>query len=270
MRGIILIVIIYICILSGCAKKSDNTYMGIEEKDVTETYVQRQTKEKTTDSEYSIDKQMVKFFIDDSHFYDSRDGVDFAGFNEKNENYHVKILNAYTSDNLEDFGEYFCSDSVKGEIEEMKRFCVERMGYEEEDLTYMCVKVEITNNSSENVVLPMGNSFKYRSRINDIRGQEFGLANMRVEYDAPYSEFWYDSTKKESGAKSGYYLLLQAGETETTNIVYISSKKSLKNDLYLCLHEDDGEYNEKYKCEFPPTSKTTKFLKINLQDNNID
>lgn len=270
MRVIAFLVIIYILFLSGCVKESDNIYKGIEEKDATETYVVRQTEEETTDSDYSIDKNLVRYFIDDSHFYDNEDGVDFAGFDETEEKYHVKILNAYISDNPEVFGEYFSSDDIKGRIEEAKRYCIESRGYEEEDLTYMCVQMEITNNSTGNAVLPMGNTFKWVSRIDDIRGQEFELADMRVETSRPFGEFWYDSTKKENEGKQYYYLSLSAGETETTNCVYIFSKKLLGNDLYLELHFDKGEYNTKYNCTFPPTAKTTKYLKINLKENNIN
>ena len=119
MRVISLLMIIYMFFLSGCAKKNDNIYMGIEEKDITETYVISQAEEETTDNDYSIDKNLVEYFIDDSHFYDNEDGIDFAGFNEKEEKYHVKILNVYISDNLEDFGEYFSSDNIKGSIEDI-------------------------------------------------------------------------------------------------------------------------------------------------------
>lgn len=270
MRVIALLVIIYMFFLSGCVKKSDNLYMGIEEKDITEAYVIRQTEEETTDSDYSIDKNLVEYFIDDSHFYDNEDGIDFAGFDQKEEKYHVKILNAYISDNPKDFGEYFSSDSVKGRIEEAKRYCIESKGYEEADLTYMCIQMEITNNSTGNVVLPMSKSFRWASRINDIRGQEFELADMRVESAMPFGELWYDSTKKENEGKQYYFCSLSAGETETTNCVYIFSKKLLGKDLYLELHWDEGEYNTKYNCKFPPTAKTTKYLKINLNENNIN
>ena len=184
MRVIALLMTVYLIFLSGCAKKSDNIYMGIEEKDNTETYTIRQTEEETTDNSNSIDKNLVKYFIDDSHFYDNEEGIDFAGFDETNEKYHVKILDAYTSDKPEDFGEYFSGDIVKGRLEEMKNFCMD-IGYEEADLTYLCVKIEITNNSAGNAVLPIGNAFEYVSRINDKRGQKFGLADMRIELTSP-------------------------------------------------------------------------------------
>lgn len=270
MRVIAFLVIIYIFFLSGCVKESDNIYKGIEEKDITETYVVRQTEEETTDSDYSIDKNLVRYFIDDSHFYDNEDGVDFAGFDETEEKYHVKILNAYISDNLEEFGEYYSNDHVKDSIADSVRWCIESRGYDEEDLTYMCVQVEITNKSAGNAVLYMNHSFRYVSRINDMRGQEFGLTDMRVELVSPSTELLYDSTKKENEGKQYYYLSLSAGETETTNCVYIFSKKLLGNDLYLELHFDKGEYNTKYNCTFPPTAKTTKYLKINLKENNIN
>ena len=133
---------------------------------------------------------------------------------------------------------------------------------------YMCVQIEITNKSNGQITVPMSHSFRWRSRIKDIRGQEFGLADMRVEYEMPYSELWYDSTKKENEGKQYYSLSLSAGETETTNCVYFLNKKSLENDLYLMLHMDEGEYNNKYHCKFPPNAKTTKFLKINLKETN--
>lgn len=270
MRVIALLMIIYMFFLSGCVKKSDNTYMGIEEKNITETYVTRQTEEETKDNDYSIDKNLVRYFIDDSHFYDNEDGIDFAGFGEKEEKYHAKILNAHISDNPEDFGEYFSSDNIKGRLEDAKRYCIESRGYEESELAYMCVQMEITNNSTGNVVLNIGNAFKLVSRINDTRGQEFELADMRVEYAMPFGEFWYDSTKKENEENKYYYFSLSAGETETMNCVYIFSKKILGKDLYLELHWDNGEYNTKYNCTFPPTAKTTKYLKINLKENNMD
>ena len=76
----------------------------------------------------------------------------------------------------------------------------------------------------------MYESFVWCSRINDIRGQEFELPDMRVDTTRPCTELWYDSTKKEN----------------------------------------EGEYNTKYNCKFPPTAKTTKYLKINLNENNIN
>lgn len=271
MRVIALIMIIYMCcFLSGCVKESDNIYIGIEEKDATETYEVCQTEEETTDSDYSIDKNLVRYFIDDSHFYDNEDGVDFAGFDETEEKYHIKILNAYISDNLGDFGEYYSNDHVKDRIADSVRWCIESRGYDEEDLTYMCVQVEITNKSAGNAVFPMSKSFRYVSRISDMRGQEFELPDMRVEHVSPSTELSYDSTKKENEGKQYYYLSLSAGETETTNCVYIFSKKLLGMDLYLELHLDEGEYNTKYNCTFPPTAKTTKYLKINLKENNIN
>ncbi len=263
----VLLITVYMFFLSGCAKESDNIYMGIEEKDITETYTIRQTEEETTDSGNSIDKNLVKYFVDDSHFYDNEEGIDFAGFDETNEKYHVKILDAYTSDNLEDFGEYFSRDNVKRRLDEMKNFCMD-IGYEEEDLTYLCVKIEITNNSTANAVLPMSKSFRWVSRINDERGQKFGLSDKRVESTNPSTEFSYDSTKKENEGKQYYFLSLPAGETETTNCVYIFSKKLLNDDLYFELHWDKEEYNNKYHCTFPPTAETTKFLKINLRESS--
>ncbi len=267
---VIALLIVYMFFLSGCAKKSDNIYMGIEEKDITETYTICQTEEKTTDNDYSIDKTLVRYFVDDSHFYDNEEGIDFAGFDETNEKYHVKILDAYISDNLDDFGEYFSSDNVKRSIEGSKNFCIERLGYEEADLTYLCVKIEITNNSTANAVLPMSKSFRWVSRINDERGQKFGLSDKRVESTNPSTEFSYDSTKKENEGKQYYFLSLPAGETETTNCVYIFSKKLLNDDLYFELHWDKEEYNNKYHCTFPPTAETTKFLKINLRESSVE
>ncbi len=183
--------------------------------------------------------------------------------------YHVKILDAYTSDNPEDFGEYFSRDNIKGRLEEMKNSCIDT-GYEESDLTYLCVKIEITNNSAANAVLSMFDSFRWISRINDERGQEFGLANMRIELTRPHTELRYDSEKKENEGKQYYFLSLPAGETETTNCVYIFSKKLLNDDLYFELHWDKEEYNNKYHCTFPPTAETTKFLKINLRENSVE
>ena len=269
MRVIALLMTVYLIFLSGCAKKSDNLYMGIEEKDITETYIIRQTEEETTDNDYSIDKNLVKYFVDDSHFYDNEDGLDFAGFNETNEKYHVKILDAYTSDNPEDFGEYFSSDKVKGILESRKNFCID-MGWEETDITYLCVKIEITNNSTENAVLPMSQSFKWVSRINDARGQEFGLADKRVESKNPSTELLYDSAKKKNEGKQYYFLSLSPGETETTNCVQTFNKKLLNDDLYFELHWDKEEYNNKYHCTFPPTAETTKFLKINLRESCVE
>ena len=246
MRVIALLMTVYLIFLSGCAKKSDNLYMGIEEKDITETYIIRQTEEETTDNDYSIDKNLVKYFVDDSHFYDNEDGLDFAGFNETNEKYHVKILDAYTSDNPEDFGEYFSSDKVKGILESRKNFCIDM------------------------AVLPMSQSFKWVSRINDARGQEFGLADKRVESKNPSTELLYDSAKKKNEGKQYYFLSLSPGETETTNCVQTFNKKLLNDDLYFELHWDKEEYNNKYHCTFPPTAETTKFLKINLRESCVE
>ena len=271
MRAIVCIFILSILILSGCARKSDNVYQDVGEIATTREIkeIPQQKTEKATENNDTIDKENIKFYIDDSHFYDNEEGIDFAGFDETNEKYHVKILDAYTSDNLEDFGEYFSSDKVKGILESRKNFCID-MGWEETDITYLCVKIEITNNSTENAVLPMSQSFKWVSRINDERGQEFGLVDMRVESTSPSTELRYDSAKKENEGKQYYFLSLPAGETETTNCVYIFSKKLLNDDLYFELHWDKEEYNNKYHCTFPPTAETTKFLKINLRESCVE
>ena len=82
MKTIALILVLCLTILSGCVKKSDNTYNGVEEKETTEKYIVNQVPEETTDNEAdsdSIDKELIEYFIDDSHFYDSDEGVDFAG-----------------------------------------------------------------------------------------------------------------------------------------------------------------------------------------------
>ena len=103
MKPIALILILCLTVLSGCVKKSDNTYNGVEEKETTEKYIVNQVPEETTDNVLdsdSIDKELVDSFIDDSHFYDSEEGVDFAGFDEEHENYHIKILDAYIYDDL--------------------------------------------------------------------------------------------------------------------------------------------------------------------------
>ena len=265
MKSKVFILLLCISILSGCVKESDNTYRGVYEKDTTEKYVVQQTTTAATNDD-SIEKEDAKKYIDDSHFYDDTEGVDFASFEEEKENYHIRILNAFISDNLEDFGDYFCEDNVKGDIEYAKNFCIERLGYDADDLTYMCVQVELTNNSNENAAFPVSHSLRWYSRVEDIRGKEWDLADKRIEYLMPYTELWYDSPKKEDGVQNYYSLLLSAGETVTTKCVYVFDKKCLENELYLCLHLDEGEENIKYNCIFPPTAKTTKFLKINLQE----
>ena len=267
MRVISLLMIIYMFFLSGCAKKSDNIYMGIEEKDVTETYVIRQTEEETTDNDYSIDKNDVKYFIDDSHFYDDAEGVDFAAFAEEEEDYHIRILNAFLSDDLEDFGDYYCQDAQKRELEERWNFCIEIHGSDPSDLTYMCIEVELTNNSNENKEICLRESMMLYTRVEDIRGKDFNLTDKRVDnYITPYTELMFDSDKKKDENKGMYFLLLSAGETITTKSVYIFDKRYSENELYICLHMDEGEENTKYNCIFPPTAKTTKFLKVNLQE----
>lgn len=265
MKKIALIVILCIGILSGCVSKSENTYRGVEENDATEKYNVNKNTEEITDNDYSIDKEIVRDFIDDSHCYDNIEGINFAGYDEEEEKYHIKILNAYTSDDLEDFGEYFCSERIKGQIEIARNFCIER-GYTDEDLTYMCVQAEITNNFNESKTLYMSKSLRWVSRINDTCGQEWNLPDKRIDYEMPYTELWYDSSKKEDEGQGYYHLSLSAGETITTNCVYIFDKSRLESEIYLQLHLDEGAYNTKYNCVFPPTNETTKFLKINLQD----
>lgn len=264
----VIVLIICIIILSGCAKKKDNTYVGVEEKATTEKIrdiSQKQT-EKETENDYSISKEMVELYIDDSHFYDYDEGINFANENETEEKFHVKVLEAYTSDELKDFGEYFCTDKIKERIEEQREFCVSGKGYNDFDLTYMCVKIELTNISEEDMQLCVGNCLNVYTRIYDERGKEFNLADKYIDLPTAYNEFRYDSSKKVSEGNEYYFLSLSAGETITTNCVYIMRKDFLDDELYLGLHLDEGEYNRKYNCIFPPTAETTKFLKINLQD----
>ena len=104
------------------------------------------------------------------------------------------------------------------------------------------------------------------TRINDKRGLDYNLADKYITFATAYNEFRYDSTKKENEGKSYYFITLSAGETITTNCVYIMRREFLDNELYFKLHEDEGEYSMKYKCVLPPTAETTKFLKINLQE----
>lgn len=266
LKILIIVLFFFISILPGCVREADNTYKGVAEKDTTEKFIVRQTSESTTDNDYSIEKKDAEKYIDDSHFYDTAEGVDFASFGEEKENYHIKITDAFISDNLEDFGDYFGENPVRGDIEYAKNFCMERLGYDAANLTYMCVQVELTNNSNENTTFPVSQSLRWYSRVEDTRGKEWNLADKRIDMSMPYSELWYDSTKKEDGVKNYYSLLLSAGETITAKCVYVFDKSCLKNELYLCLHLDDGEENIKYNCTFPPTAKTTKFLKINLQE----
>lgn len=269
MRAKVWILIFFIGILSGCSKKSDNIY-----KDVGETATTREIKnipqqqtEKATENNYSMDKENVKYYIEDSHFYDVEEGIDFACEHEEEEKFHIRILNAYTSDNLQDFGEYFCESEITGSIEEALNWCEWANDYSDLDLTYMCVQVEITNKTSEREDLDVLDSLRVFTRINDERGKEYGLADKYISFATAYNEIWYDSTKKENEKKSYYLLHLSAGETITTNCVYIMRKEFLDDELYLNLHQDEGEYNNKYMCVFPPTAKTTKFLKINLKEN---
>ena len=120
MRVIVMIMFLYICIIAGCAKKEDNKYVGIDEKTVTNEIndISQQPTEKPIEDEYSIDKENVKLYIDDSHFYDNDEGINFAMENEKEEKCHIRILDAYTSDNLNSFGNYFDNNIITEEIEE--------------------------------------------------------------------------------------------------------------------------------------------------------
>ena len=196
MRIAVLILFLCIAVLSGCAKKDDNTYVGVEEKETTIEIIN--TPYQPTENDDSIDKEKVKLYIDDSHFYDYDEGINFAEEYEKKEKFHIKVLEAYSSDNLIDFGEYFNSSIIKEEIEENINQCIERKGYSTDDITYMCVKVEITNKSSEKVNLCLGNYLKVFTRLHDERGKEFKLADKYISLATANSEFWYDSPKKEN------------------------------------------------------------------------
>ena len=266
MRAIVCIFILSILILSGCARKSDNVYQDVGEIATTREIkeIPQQKTEKATENNDTIDKENIKFYIDDSHFYDTEEGFDFAREYSEDEKFHIRILDAYTSDNLEDFGEYFCGGRVKGSIEEALDWCDWALG--DLDLTYMCVQVELTNKSTEKEDFRL-QPFHIFTRIKDERGKDYGLADKYISFATAYNEFWNDSANKVDEVKNSNLLHLSAGEVITTSCVFIMRKEFLDDELYLCLHQDEGEYNNKYKCVFPTTAKTTKFLKINLRDN---
>ena len=266
MRVTVIILILSICVIAGCAKKEDNEYVGVGEKVTTDEIkdMEQQQTEKATEDDYSIDKEMVQYYIDDSHFYNSDDGISFALENETEEKFNINILDAYISDNLESFGEYFEDDIIKGEIEEAKK-SLDRKGYNDEDITYMCVEVELTNISKEDIYLCMNLYLQVFTRIYDESGKDFGLTDRYIDMATAYTEFWYDSSKKENEEGEYYFVTLSSGETITTKCVYILRKEFSDDELYLKLHVDEGEYNTKYNCVFPPNAETTKFLKINLR-----
>ena len=134
-------------------------------------------------------------------------------------------------------------------------------------MIYMSVQVELTNISEDDIRLCMQNYLRVYTRIYDESGKDFDLSDKYINMATVNSEFWYDSPKKENEENQYYFVTLSSGETITTNCVYIMRKEFLDDELYIELHEDDGEFNMKYNCVFPPTAETTKFLKINLREN---
>lgn len=264
------IIFILVCavVLTGCSNLEKKQITSVEELETKGTMAVREsnTQKETEASETlnGVDKEKVEWYIGDSHFYDEKDGVDFL-FSEigQNEKYHITILDAWCTNDLAECGEYFVEDSKR--IMEMRNSAKEAFRVKDEDIIYLCAKIQLTNREDKETQVDMG-YFLPHIRIPDDRLVEYGLADAYVDFPLVHTELRYDYEKKKAG-KSYYFFNMQPGETtEPITIVYLIEKEKALGDLYLVLNLGSPKYNSKFRCNFPPDDEDTKFLKINLRE----
>lgn len=262
------IIFIFVCavVLTGCSNLQKNQIRNVEEVETVEITAVREsnTQEETniSDTLNGVKKEMVECYIDNSHFYDEKDGIDFCYFFDKKK-YHIVVQDAYYTDDLTKCGEYFVEHST--DILEIRKYVLEHGLADDENLTYLCVKIQLTNKEDILTEFSISNLKPY-SRIKDNRLVEYGLADAYVEPALIYSESWYDYSKKKS-SKQAHFFDMQPGETtDVITMVYLIEKEKVTEDLYLTLNLGTPIYNGKFQCNFPPDDEDTKFLKINLRE----
>lgn len=264
----IMFAIVCSILFMGCSNLKENQTRGVEEPEtegnITASVSNSQKETEVLETLNGVDKEMVAAYIDDSHFYDEKDGVDFV-YSINDKKYHITILDAWCTDNLAECGEYFINNP--SDIPEMRKYITELHGIKDENISYLCLKIQLTNKENTETEFCIKN-FMPLVRTADDRLTEYGLADAYIDLPLIYSELWYDYSEKKSG-KSSYFFDIQPEETtEAMTVVYLVEKGKISGNWYLGLNLGKPKYNSKFRCNFPPDDENVKFLKINLRGVN--
>lgn len=251
-------------LLTGCVSKEGNFLQNVEERETIATErIEQETKQQENEMELlnGVDTQRIRYYIDDTHFYDGENEIEFR--DQKHNLWKIKITDAYISDNLDNFGTYFVSR--QDEMEEVMQYLIDTYGYQRKELTYLGAKITITN-QEESIKECFVSDFDPWLRISDDSFVQYGLADKYIQPACIYSELWYDYYGQKAG-KSYYCFDAQPGINNEMMLVWIIEKALVdKKELYMLLNMTQGNWDSKWKCQLPPTDEDTKFLKIRIRE----
>ena len=201
-------------------------------------------------------------YISDSHFYQGdtmRYLENSACKKNAGDKMEIRILDAFTSDDIADGGSYFAGNfSTKDVL---------NSGYERQiygENTYLFTRIELTNLTDQAVEIWMHHYEPY-IRVLDRRLESRGYGTVRVEI-INSGAMGYDQPDTE---KKSYYLKkIAPGETIETTLCHVIPKQFLSETIYLKLgNEDICDYwklDEKMG-DYPPNEEENlKFLQIPL------
>ena len=229
-------------VLTGCAKEREtNQLQNVEEKVTTEkttsTPTTEQSQEESYKTEWAENDYTLSYYLPDKYFYDVEEMDFFSTWLEK---CHIKVLDAFVTEDLAEAGSYFVENQAW--IQEFLDAGMERDPSAEP--VYLAVKVELTNLEEEMISFCMADLDCYM-RVFDDSMVQYGVSDTRTTGNRFTSELFYDLGFDTAG-KRYYYVDMEPGKTITTTILYLIYKEDAQKDLYLQLGGHiTGEYDSK-------------------------
>ncbi len=261
MRKVILALIIIVTgtLLTGC-KISHQYDVGDVSEIVT---TQKSVSQNTTKGDTGKNSEFILQFVDDSHFYE-QDELDFT--ETLGSTYHIKVLDVYATDKLEELGEYFVG--IESEFAENRSQLLESEQCALEDYIYVAVTIELTNKEkSENTFCLADLGLKFR--IKDDSMESFGVGTWRlsgIEGEYTDSELFFDYENREID-KSYYMVNFKPEETIKTKVVFGCDKNLLQENMYLRLGMHSlGTYDSRKGEWIRSDDAAIKFLRLKLDE----
>lgn len=258
-----------ICILlTACGQQKESNTLGNVEDIITTAELETSASVSTTTSNESSDPNDMSlcYYLSDNHFYD-QESIDFYATTDSTMNYNVKILDAFTSDNLADGGTYFTDNTISKQIEDEICF-LKSLPYLTEsghtDISYLFLKAELTNLTSEEKNFCIHDLAHIVCRYYEPSMTIYGVSDKRIE-STQSSEILYDYNYNTNLAKNYYYIDIAPNQSITTTILYLIPTDYLTEELYMKLNDRSIEvYDSKLGRWMPTEDDKIRYLRIHL------
>ena len=257
--SIVVFAVTAVC-LSGCTQYSGAKNMAKVEEAVETLPMETIDVEKYKDQELSLAN-----YLPDSYYCDEDERDFFSANNKKKEeDYHIKITDAYVTDDYTNGGEYFTKkgDWVQENLDFLKRSHTEA---ELNKLRYYFITFELTNlaDTMESFCIL---DVQLVERVPDDRYvADFGVGSSYTTYWLGECRYVTDKTPDPDSKGKSYYLNeIKQGETLTFTCMYMDILDYQNHDLYLRLSSVyPGREDPKTGIVMPDSNSPVRFLKVN-------